>query len=584
LDKALDGVSNAGFKVTKTASAVNSGLSGIGRSAGQAGIQIQQFVGQIQGGQSALLALSQQGADLGFVLGAPLAGAIIGISSSIVSFLIPSIANTKSSIEQLNDVATELKDTLEETGDGTKKLSENLLTLARRSESLARIEIAKSIIDLEKASETAFKGIREELLDTTGFFTNFGDEVRDVAARAGGSIDSLVDGTKTFDQAIKDFELRAGDPLLLSSLRGQVDTLAERFDITKEQALQLGLAISNFTNDKDLLSAKSLESTISDISDTVDVSNKKFIELAASLTPFFNSITDGTNNINLLRQAFSDINKTIENEGVLETGDGAFNYLFDIGQTEGDAQLIVDIIEGRNERLIEAQKLFAERVNELGLNTPETIEEQLAREVEINRLALEQKLIDEETFRKRQAELSERYSKDQIKQAQGRTKAEQKIERNNASALLSIAQALANGNDDISKALFLTSQAYSASEVFFSTQAAAVKAIEVLGPVAGPPVAAQIETSGALRIAAIAAQTFGSLTGGSSGSGGTISATTATATETAQDFTPETSSLELTEQDEGGVQTLRVVFDTADGENLLDALATGIDDRRRTGR
>ena len=45
-------------------------MAGMGRGAGQAGIQIQQFVGQVQGGQSAMLALSQQGADLGIVLGA----------------------------------------------------------------------------------------------------------------------------------------------------------------------------------------------------------------------------------------------------------------------------------------------------------------------------------------------------------------------------------------------------------------------------------------------------------------------------------------------------------------------------------
>ena len=57
--------------VEKTNTKVNKSVSGIGRSAGMAGIQLQQFVGQVQGGQSAMLALSQQSADLGFVHGAP---------------------------------------------------------------------------------------------------------------------------------------------------------------------------------------------------------------------------------------------------------------------------------------------------------------------------------------------------------------------------------------------------------------------------------------------------------------------------------------------------------------------------------
>ena len=566
MDKALDGVSNAGFKVTKTASAVNSGLSGIGRSAGQAGIQIQQFVGQIQGGQSALLALSQQGADLGFVLGAPLAGAIIGISSSIVSFLIPSIANTKSSIEQLNDVATDLKDTLEETGDGTKKLSDNLLTLARRSESLARIEIAKSIIDLEKASETAFKGIREELLDTTGFFTNFGDEVRDVAARAGGSIDSLVDGTKTFEQAIDDFQLKAGDPLLLSSLRGQVDTLAERFDITKEQALQLGLAISNFTNDKDLLSAKSLESTISDISDTVDVSNKKFIELAASLTPFFNSITDGTNNINLLRQAFSDINKTIESEGVLEKSGNRFNDLFDIGQTGADAQLYFDIINETDRKVLESRQAFAELIAQNAPFQIETLEEQLNREVEINRLALERKLIDEEEFRKRQSELSERYVKNKALE----TKQDSKFDRERLaqqSAYLSAASSLAT-------VFFEDNKALRSALVIADTAAGITRQFADLPYPAALATSAAIAASGVAQLAAINSSSLGG--------GGTISATTATATETAQDFEQQSASLELNEQSTTGSQQL--VISVPDGDEIGEAIANWLTKAQREGR
>lgn len=564
MDKALDGVSSAGFKVTKTASAVNSGLSGIGRSAGQAGIQIQQFVGQIQGGQSALLALSQQGADLGFVLGAPLAGAIIGISSSIVSFLIPSIANTKSSIEQLNDVATDLKDTLEETGDGTKKLSENLLTLARRSESLARIEIAKSIIDLEKASETAFKGIREELLDTTGFFTNFGDEVRNVAARAGGSIDSLVDGTKTFEQAIDDFQLKAGDPLLLSSLRGQVETLAERFDITKEQALQLGLAISNFTNDKDLVSAKSLERTFIDISGTVDVSNTKFIELAASLTPFFNSITDGTNNINLLRQAFADINKTIESEGVLEQGGNRFNDLFDIGQTEADAQLYFDIINETDRKVLESRQEFAELVAQNAPTQIETLEEQLNREVEINRLALERKLIDEEEFRKRQTELSERYVKNKALE----TKQDSKFDRERLaqqSAYLSAASSLAT-------VFFEDNKALRSALVIADTAAGIQRQFSDLPYPAALATSAAIAASGVAQLAAI----------NSSDSGGTISATTATATETAQDFEQQSASLELTEQTTTGSQQL--VISVPDGDEIGEAIANWLTKAQREGR
>ena len=59
----------------------SAGLGGVSRNAGQAGIQIQQFVGQVQAGTPALTAFSQQGADLGIVLGAPLVGVVLSLGA-----------------------------------------------------------------------------------------------------------------------------------------------------------------------------------------------------------------------------------------------------------------------------------------------------------------------------------------------------------------------------------------------------------------------------------------------------------------------------------------------------------------------
>lgn len=76
-------------------------LGGFGRNAGQAGIQLQQFVGQIQGGQDAMLAFGAQAADLGIVLGLPLVGAIAGIGAAVVGTLIPSLSSATQEIEEI---------------------------------------------------------------------------------------------------------------------------------------------------------------------------------------------------------------------------------------------------------------------------------------------------------------------------------------------------------------------------------------------------------------------------------------------------------------------------------------------------
>jgi hypothetical protein len=73
-----------------TASA-NTNVARFGRSAGMASIQVQQFIGQVSGGVSPLIAMSQQAADLGIVLGAPLIGSVVGIAAAIGTMLVPRI-------------------------------------------------------------------------------------------------------------------------------------------------------------------------------------------------------------------------------------------------------------------------------------------------------------------------------------------------------------------------------------------------------------------------------------------------------------------------------------------------------------
>lgn len=84
--------------VTKSAGAVNRALTS---NLGQAGIQVQQFVGQLQGGQSAMVALAQQSADLGIVLGAPLIGVVVSLAAVLAGTLAPAIFGSVSNIEKL---------------------------------------------------------------------------------------------------------------------------------------------------------------------------------------------------------------------------------------------------------------------------------------------------------------------------------------------------------------------------------------------------------------------------------------------------------------------------------------------------
>lgn len=100
-------------QVSRAAAGVNQSLGGIGRNAGQASIQIQQFIGQLQGGVSPMVALSQQAADLGFTLDAPLLGAIVSISAALGGMLFNALTAGESKVD---DLVERLKDLREETG------------------------------------------------------------------------------------------------------------------------------------------------------------------------------------------------------------------------------------------------------------------------------------------------------------------------------------------------------------------------------------------------------------------------------------------------------------------------------------
>ncbi len=149
IEKSFKGVDT---QVSKTAKSVNKGLSQVGRGAGQAGIQLQQFIGQIQGGQNAMLALSQQSADLGFVLGAPLLGAVVGIAASLAGILVPTLFESGESVDELIDKMKEWKKTI-----GLTREQANLLIQKEIEASTVR---AKSIAEITKNIEIAKQQIR----------------------------------------------------------------------------------------------------------------------------------------------------------------------------------------------------------------------------------------------------------------------------------------------------------------------------------------------------------------------------------------------------------------------------------------
>jgi hypothetical protein len=123
----------------------------MGRKAGMAGIQIEQFVGSVQGGQDAMRAFSFQATDMGIVLGVPLVGAAIGLTTALVSALMPALFNSGKEVDSLKEKLIELAE--------TQLLSVDQAKFMAQEEAKTQKEKKKTIDTLTKELATKKKSL-----------------------------------------------------------------------------------------------------------------------------------------------------------------------------------------------------------------------------------------------------------------------------------------------------------------------------------------------------------------------------------------------------------------------------------------
>lgn len=211
-------------------------VAGMGRNAGQAGIQIQQLVGQVQAGTNPLVAFSQQATDLGIVLGAPLIGAALGLGSALVMTLIPALMDSGDAMDDLTSDIDGMIDKLDE------------FTEAQRE--AAALQVAESLREQrEEYRKTASRidGLRARLAEATSntrsLFDNMRPEeiqdLRDEITAASGVLDTQA---QELERLNDQYEILTGQQEVQSESQKQAAEDAERFtQRLQEQADTAGL-------------------------------------------------------------------------------------------------------------------------------------------------------------------------------------------------------------------------------------------------------------------------------------------------------------------------------------------------------
>lgn len=176
-------------------------LGKFGRKAGMAGIQIEQLVGQIAMGQNPMRALGSQAADLGFILGVPLAGAAIGVAAAIAS-VIPAMTGMGKSAEDLKETMQDLSDIMSVNAvTSAYELDKAFIDLAISSRELAVARLQNSLsiamLDLGTATDIvklAVNDLSTQFYESGSAASNFGGNlgaVQATAARLGIAADQV---------------------------------------------------------------------------------------------------------------------------------------------------------------------------------------------------------------------------------------------------------------------------------------------------------------------------------------------------------------------------------------------------------
>ncbi|STU98076.1 phage tail length tape-measure protein 1 [Klebsiella pneumoniae subsp. pneumoniae] len=278
----------------------------------QAGYQVQDFIIQVQGGQSALVAFAQQGSQLAgaFGAGGAVVGAVIALSSVVAGALITSLNGGKNAMDSLKDAAETMDKVITISNQGVAALSDKYAVLARTNADVATILRNQALLEYNNAIAKIPKAIS----DASNSFVTLGE--RAVAALGGAS-----PSIKKFNDELAALEVTAGDwgdaiqqanskgqhaSGIVSSLSATVGSLSSRLSISRQAAFDLAKQLSDLSNNP---TAEALQKVIVSLQ-SMRTSTKEGQDAVAGLVGTLNDLWIAALNA---KQSIDSVSKATDN-------------------------------------------------------------------------------------------------------------------------------------------------------------------------------------------------------------------------------------------------------------------------------
>lgn len=302
----------------------------------QGGYQVQDFIVQVQSGQSALVAFSQQGSQLASVF-SPVAGAVLTIATVIAGSLMASLSNGKNAIDAMKDAISAMDQVISVSSNGVAAYSDKFAALAKANATVATLMRQQAQLELS----AALSKVSKEVSKASGEFVTFGDRLFASFAGANVSVKSFNDYLSMLNITTNDFS-EAMKQAASAGLAGQstmnnmiatVGALASRFDLTDQQAFEFAKQLSEIAKNPSNEKLNELIVTLQKVGEGQSSGAQKAREYAARLLEIATTTTDATMRLKALKEMTDNL--TSSQDRALQT---ARQTLFIEKQT-GDEKL-----------------------------------------------------------------------------------------------------------------------------------------------------------------------------------------------------------------------------------------------------
>ncbi|EOM1471468.1 hypothetical protein NB16F75_12970 [Escherichia coli] len=290
---------------------VETGAKGTGawkNSMQQAGYQVQDFIIQVQGGQSALVAFAQQGSQLAgaFGPGGAVIGSVIALSSVLAGVLITSLNGGKNAMDALKSAAETMDKVITISKNGVAALSDKYAALAQTNIAVATLMKKQAELELQAALSNVSKEVQKASSD----FISFGDSLMSSLGGGYASVKLFNDYLSTLNITTNDFSEawkqaaasgQAGQSTM-NSMVATVAALSTKFDISDQKAFEFAKQLSDIAKTPTDEKLKALVVTLQDVGNGQSSGAAKAREYAKSLLTIMETSTDATSRLKALKE------------------------------------------------------------------------------------------------------------------------------------------------------------------------------------------------------------------------------------------------------------------------------------------